>query len=727
MVLARDFSEMKIVIADLITFNLQEDALSCILGLDGFYVDGRNIRASYGTSKYCSAFIKNVRCNNPDCTYLHCMGDSEDTFTKQEIQAGYVTSGRDVLARQQQLAAASGGSGSRRRVGNGGPSGTGKAASSPVFPPPTYEEPSKPSQSAMVPPPPSTSSTTQFPPVGAALQRATTSAGFSAAAHNGSMPSLAEVTKMSRASSVPSAHAVASAQKPEPALTPAEMLSRQQAELRKRHPQNSTNANKPASTAIPTPQPVASEPIAIERLASVPPINAAPSTTAASIVAGVHSTSRAGPSQPAPHTTLTALTPLKRAPSLSEKRENTGSSKSVNMGTEGLSSAEQAAFITSRQPRDTSMKLSALRSNSTTLANDSISNGAAIAPMKAPARSVAPIIGSIGGKVIGSSGIPPIAGPLGSFGNLDSIGNINRMNSNPFLGSIGPSSLGAEGSQPIGGFGSNSNIVGGNSILSSGANNGQWSSLGESKGTASDSIFGASDFGSIGGAGFWESGSSQNNAQRYAGPNGAIGGNRIGETPTNNASGSSALASMLGIQLPTGVGSLRETLWASSTPLRAPGSEQKINAPTPIGAGIKKSNVGLIIGGHPLMGSGGGYPIGGYGSAPGPANGGNKNDVALLQSLLPGVHITSGNAYQPAAPNAGGGHNPFGGSGWGGFSNAQQNQQPPIGVGGLMPNQQQHQQQQSEPWSNGSGFYNSAPGPQQQNDPRKQQGHPNIW
>ena len=33
------------------------------------------------------------------------MGEAEDTFTKQEIQAGYVTSGRDVLARQQQIVA----------------------------------------------------------------------------------------------------------------------------------------------------------------------------------------------------------------------------------------------------------------------------------------------------------------------------------------------------------------------------------------------------------------------------------------------------------------------------------------------------------------------------------------------------------------------------------------------------------------------------------------------
>jgi hypothetical protein len=45
--------------------------------------------------------------------------------------------------------------------------------------------------------------------------------------------------------------------------------------------------------------------------------------------------------------------------------------------------------------------------------------------------------------------------------------------------------------------------------------------------------------------------------------------------------------------------------------------------------------------------------------------GGNNNDIALLQSLLPGVHITSGNAKQPAAPGASAsatGWNPMGGA-----------------------------------------------------------------
>ena len=115
-----------------VTFVHKEDTLACILALDGCYLENRNIRASYGTSKYCSAFIKNVRCNNPDCTYLHEMGAGEDTFTKQEIQAGYVTSGRDVLARQQQIVAEQLRLGAvtgtpRKRIGGGGPSGTGKA------------------------------------------------------------------------------------------------------------------------------------------------------------------------------------------------------------------------------------------------------------------------------------------------------------------------------------------------------------------------------------------------------------------------------------------------------------------------------------------------------------------------------------------------------------------------------------------------------------------------
>lgn len=780
--------------------HLQEDALACILALDGFYIDGRNMRASYGTSKYCSAFIKNVRCNNPDCTYLHGMGASEDTFTKQEIQAGYVTSGRDVLARQQQLAAANGSTTIRRRVGMGGPSGSGKVASNPVFPPPTYEEPIKPSQTSLVPPPPpATSSTTQFPPVSSsAMQRSATNngiAGFSSVAAGNGVSSTGPLSKMSRSTSLPSTSNGATAistPKPQPALTPAEMLSRQQEELRKRHPQNSTNSNNnkkaaaiPATATTVAPSAVSSDhqsssqPTAAERSALVPP-----STTAASIVAGVHSTSKPSTSQPAPHTTLTALTPLKRASSLPEKKEpaiqpksvtgttsDTSMLKSQNVsGTKGLSSSQHSALFDQRkdtflgggQTIDATMKLSALRSNSTSL-NDS--NGPPVSGMKNQISGSNSTLGvaSIGGRVIGGSGSAPLSAPIGSFGSLNSSansglgGHVGPMSGSHLLGSIGPSSLESQNSnvsgQPIGGFGSGginslgSGAIGGSSLLSqplgsSGFDRSQMSLGGEAKANAnaSEGFFGGSDFGSIGGTGLWHQ-STQNNTIRSSSVTQNIagfGGNILDNTsslmpptsnnsnvPRDNVSGSSALASMLGIQLPTGVGSLRETLWASSTPLKDPYSEVKMNTPTPIGAGIKKSNViggqsrripigGYEIGSQSSMNSG--VPIGGYGSSNGSANSGNKSDVALLQSLLPGVHITAGNAHQPAAPG-----NSYGSSDWnggiGGFGQGQSL------IGGLMPNQRQRDE---DAWNKGNGFgYSQAPGPKKENT--RKQNQPNIW
>merc|ERR1719223_261489 len=95
--------------------------------------------------------------------------------------------------------------------------------------------------------------------------------------------------------------------------------------------------------------------------------------------------------------------------------------------------------------------------------------------------------------------------------------------------------------------------------------------------------------------------------------------------------------------------------------------------PTPIGSGIKKSNKGVIIGGGQI-------PVGGM-HAPtigNPTNNGvgNTSDIQLLQSLLPGVHITSGNAYQPAPPNMHVNNKPsnnFGGMGWGDFGPTQTN------------------------------------------------------
>jgi hypothetical protein len=110
-----------------------------------------------------------MKVYNPECTYLHCFGDSEDTFTKQEIQAGYVTSGRDVIMRQQQVMAVSSGGCTKKRVGGGGPSGTGKIPNSPVFPPPIFHDSRKSSYSSPSKQALTTSSSTRMHPANAFL------------------------------------------------------------------------------------------------------------------------------------------------------------------------------------------------------------------------------------------------------------------------------------------------------------------------------------------------------------------------------------------------------------------------------------------------------------------------------------------------------------------------------------------------------------------------------
>uniref|UniRef100_M4B544 RING-type domain-containing protein n=1 Tax=Hyaloperonospora arabidopsidis (strain Emoy2) TaxID=559515 RepID=M4B544_HYAAE len=69
-----------------ITFANKEDALCCIVAIDGYYLDGSMLRASFGTTKYCNFFLRNMQCNNPDCLYLHELGDEDDSFTKEEMQ-----------------------------------------------------------------------------------------------------------------------------------------------------------------------------------------------------------------------------------------------------------------------------------------------------------------------------------------------------------------------------------------------------------------------------------------------------------------------------------------------------------------------------------------------------------------------------------------------------------------------------------------------------------------
>ncbi|XP_033638847.1 CCR4-NOT transcription complex subunit 4-like [Asterias rubens] len=71
-----------------VTYNKYEDALRAIQAVNNVHVDGRTLKASLGTTKYCSHFLKNSQCPKPDCMYLHELGDLAASFTKEDMQAG---------------------------------------------------------------------------------------------------------------------------------------------------------------------------------------------------------------------------------------------------------------------------------------------------------------------------------------------------------------------------------------------------------------------------------------------------------------------------------------------------------------------------------------------------------------------------------------------------------------------------------------------------------------
>ncbi|XP_077978128.1 CCR4-NOT transcription complex subunit 4-like isoform X2 [Glandiceps talaboti] len=79
-----------------VTYQRSEDALKAIQAVNNVFVDGRTLKASLGTTKYCSHFLKNAQCPKPlcastslqDCMYLHELGDEAASFTKEDMQLG---------------------------------------------------------------------------------------------------------------------------------------------------------------------------------------------------------------------------------------------------------------------------------------------------------------------------------------------------------------------------------------------------------------------------------------------------------------------------------------------------------------------------------------------------------------------------------------------------------------------------------------------------------------
>lgn len=68
-----------------VTFAKKDDAARCIAAVDGTYLDGRIVKAAYGTTKYCSSYLRGQSCPNPNCMFLHEPGEEADSFNRREL------------------------------------------------------------------------------------------------------------------------------------------------------------------------------------------------------------------------------------------------------------------------------------------------------------------------------------------------------------------------------------------------------------------------------------------------------------------------------------------------------------------------------------------------------------------------------------------------------------------------------------------------------------------
>ncbi|KAE8405215.1 hypothetical protein BDV37DRAFT_282168 [Aspergillus pseudonomiae] len=70
-----------------VTYSRKSDAATCIGSVDGSVNGDRVLRAQYGTTKYCSSFLRNEQCHNRNCTFLHETGEDSESYSRQDLSS----------------------------------------------------------------------------------------------------------------------------------------------------------------------------------------------------------------------------------------------------------------------------------------------------------------------------------------------------------------------------------------------------------------------------------------------------------------------------------------------------------------------------------------------------------------------------------------------------------------------------------------------------------------
>lgn len=68
-----------------VTYSKPSEASIAILALDDTVVDNHLIRASFGTTKYCSFYLKKMECTNKDCLFLHKKACESDIIKREDL------------------------------------------------------------------------------------------------------------------------------------------------------------------------------------------------------------------------------------------------------------------------------------------------------------------------------------------------------------------------------------------------------------------------------------------------------------------------------------------------------------------------------------------------------------------------------------------------------------------------------------------------------------------
>ncbi|KAM0687133.1 hypothetical protein COBT_001633 [Conglomerata obtusa] len=84
-VLNKRTSNLEATASAYITYAAETEATKCISEIDESCLEGKMIKATFGTTKYCSFYLKNVNCQNLECMYLHEKGKDCDSLTKDEM------------------------------------------------------------------------------------------------------------------------------------------------------------------------------------------------------------------------------------------------------------------------------------------------------------------------------------------------------------------------------------------------------------------------------------------------------------------------------------------------------------------------------------------------------------------------------------------------------------------------------------------------------------------